>query len=210
MTQPGDTLEEAIFLAIWGEIAGKMHTAIPAKVSKYDPSGPSIEAQPVVKKVAQDGTVLEMPVIVSVPVMFPRTNRFHLSFPIDVGDTVLLIFSERGISEFLQSGKDEIPQDVRKFSMTDAIAIPGLFGLKKGSKIIDGKKFELIFDSAKITSDGSDFEMTGNLKVNGKVEAIGDVKAGSISLQTHTHSGGTLASPYGPANPFTGITGSPS
>jgi hypothetical protein len=157
-----DSIEEAIQLAIWGELAGKLHTAIPAKVSKYDSSGPSVEAQPVVKRVYYDGTELSLPVIVSVPVVFPRTNRFHLSFPIETGDMVLLIFSERSIAEFLQTNKESTPQNTRKFSLTDAIAIPGLFGFKKGSKIIDGKKMEIVFDDVKIISDGKGLEFTSN------------------------------------------------
>jgi len=118
--------------------------------------------------------------------VFPRSNRFHLSFPIEIDDMVLLIFSERSIEEFLNDSKNSsskkvdfvTPQNTRVFSLTDAIAIPGLFGLKKGSKIIDGKKMELIFDSAKIVSDGKDFEFTGNVKINGELETTDDLTVG--------------------------------
>ena len=181
ITQPGDSLEDAIFQAIWGELSGKLHTAIPAKVSKYDPSGPSVEAQPVVRKVFVEGTELSLPVIVSVPVVFPRSNRFHLSFPIEVGDMVLLIFAERSIEEFLQKGVESTPQNTRVFSLTDAIAIPGLFGLKKGSKIIDGTKMEIVFDSMKIVSDGKGIEFTADTVKMGTTGPLSGVVTGECT-----------------------------
>lgn len=214
-----DTIEEAIQLAIWGELSGKLHTSIPGIVNSYDSSGPSVEVQPAVKKVLYDGTEYSFPMIVSVPVVFPRTKRFHLSYPIEKGDEVLLIFSERSIEEFLNAsrttGKESKPLNTRKFSLTDAIAIPGLFGFKKGSSVSDGSKMEIVFDDTKIVSDGTKFIFTGDIEVTGKItateniESDGDVKAGSIALSTHTHPVGTLTSPYAPANPFTGATGSP-
>ena len=175
------TLEEAIQLAIWGEISGKLHTAIPAKVSKYDSSGPSVEVQPVVKRVYYDGTELSLPVIVSVPVIFPRTNRFHLSFPIEIEDMVLLIFSERSIAEFLQTNKESTPQNTRKFSLTDAIAIPGLFGFKKGSKIISDKNIEIIFDNMQIVSDGKSIEMKAETIKFGTTTPLSGVVTGECN-----------------------------
>jgi hypothetical protein len=204
------TLEEAIYNAIWGEIEGKLHTSIPGIVSKYDPSKPSVEVQPAVKKIWYDGTELSLPIIVSVPIVFPRTKRFHLSYPIEKNDCVLLLFTERSIEEYIQNGTEVTPTNTRIYSMTDAVAIPGFFGFGKGSQISDGKKLEIIFDTAKIISDGKTFEFTGDVKINGKVESTGDIKANGKSMDNHTHPFGTLASPYGPANPFTGSTGVPS
>lgn len=46
---------------------------------------------------------------------------------------------------------------------------------------------------------GGGFELTGDVTVNGEIHATGDVVAGTVSLQTHTHPGCT-----------TGSTGAPS
>jgi hypothetical protein len=53
-----------------------------------------------------------------------------LSFPIKVGDTVLAVFSQKSIEEWLDSRADNIsytPSDKRTYSLNDAIAIPGLY-----------------------------------------------------------------------------------
>lgn len=182
-----DTLEEAIQLAIWGEISGKLHTAIPAKVNSYDSSQPSVEAQPVVKKVYYDGTELTFPMIVSVPVIFPRTNNFHLSFPIEKGDMVLLLFAERSIAEFLQTGNESIPQNTRKFSLTDAVAIPGLFGFKRGSKIENSSNMEIIFKNTKIISDGDNVDISASKVRMGTTTPLSGIVTGeSICAFTGT------------------------
>ena len=213
-----NNLVDAIKNAIWHEIDNNLHTSIPAIVSKYNPNGPTIEAQIAIKKLYDDDTLLSYKPIVEVPVVFPRTNRFRLTFPLEEGDTVLLVFSQSCLEKWLGlagelAKKETEPGEVRKFDITDAIAIPGLYPDKQGSKIEDGTKLEIVFDDAKIVSDGDEIEFTtsklkvnGNVEINGDVEATGDVKGsevtvGVLALSTHIH--GT------PSGPSTGPTGPP-
>jgi hypothetical protein len=174
---PSDNITQAVKEAIWFEINSKLHTAIPAIVSKYNPDGPTVEAKPIIPKKFNDGTTLNYKPIVEVPVVFPRTNRFHLSFPLEEGDGVLLIFSERSIEAWLKSGKEQDPSNNTKYSLTDAIAIPGLFALNKGSKIEDGKKVELTFDNAKIVTDGTKWDFTAG----GSVTPLSGVVTGECT-----------------------------
>ena len=178
--------------AINNIIESRVHTCIPGIVNKYDPSGPTVEATIAIKKELEDGTILEAPMVVAVPVIFPRTNRCHITFPLEKGDGVLLLFSERSIEEYCQNGTVNAPQDLRRFDITDAVAIPGFFGFKKGSTIEDGTKLEVVFDSAKLVSDGTNFEFTGDIKVNGKLETTGDILANGISVDNHKHAAGTI------------------
>ena len=187
----GFSFSEAIQFAIRSEL-GRVHTCMPGIVESYDPTGPTVDVLPALQEQLPDGSFESQPIVVSVPVMFMRTARFHCSFPIEPGDTVLLLFSEAALEEFQHSGKEAAPSSLRKFALTDAIAIPGLFGLGKGSQVSDGKKLEIAFDKALLVSDGTGWEFTGDMKVNGKVTASGDVKAGSISLEQHKHGPGTL------------------
>jgi phage baseplate assembly protein gpV len=71
----------------------------------------------------------EMASIPSVPLIFPASKSAIMTFPVAVGDLVLLLFSERSIDAFKYSdGKNPIdPKDLRKHEYTDAIAICGMF-----------------------------------------------------------------------------------
>lgn len=111
-------------------VRGNLYTAMPAQVvSVADfPTEQTIDVKPVVRRVYEDTTVLESPDIYSVPVMFPSAGGGLLSFPIQVGDTVLLVFSMRSIEDWLEGdGSIVTPNSSRAHSLSDAIAIPGLY-----------------------------------------------------------------------------------
>jgi hypothetical protein len=178
----------AIEDAIWAELSAKVHTCLPGVVDSYDPAGPKVNVKPLVEKRFLNGTYLPLPVIVDVPVQFLRSNRFHCSFPLARGDTGLILFAERSISEWLTNdGREVKPRDGRKFSLTDAIFIPGVFAFGRGAKIEDGSKFELAFDDAKIVSDGKTIEHNGATDAMVKEGPLNDILSTLIEdLQLYT------------------------
>lgn len=153
--------------AIWSEIIAKLNTAIPAVVDSYDKKGPYVSATIVINKTTAEGEVLTFKSIVKVPVVFPRTNRFKMSYPLEAGDGVLLLFSQRSLDEWYNSGKVSTPVITRTYALTDAIAIPGLFGLGQGKAVTSEKELEIEFDDVKITSDGKKWKITGDMELNG-------------------------------------------
>jgi hypothetical protein len=77
----------------------------------------------------EDGaTELEsLPVIPNVPLMQFGMGGMRLTFPATPGDTVLLVFCQRSLDKWKSSGGEVDPGDARQFSISDAVAIPGLF-----------------------------------------------------------------------------------
>lgn len=163
-----DTLTEAIKMGFWDQMASKINTAIPAEITNYDPSGPKVDAKPLIKKRFNDGTESAYQPIVSVPVIFPRTQEFSMSFPLKKGDTVLLIFSQRSIENYLFSGQEVAPTRPDMFALSDAIAIPGLFAFNKGLPVGDGSK-------VRMETSGIDFFITNGeaiIETDGKAVKI--------------------------------------
>ncbi len=107
-----------------------VHTAIPARVEAYDAATLSVDAQPLIKQAHEDENgdrvVEQLPVIPSVPVVFPGSGGYRVTFPIVVGDLVLLVFSEASIDKWLETGGLVDPIDDHRHNISDAIAIPGL------------------------------------------------------------------------------------
>lgn len=105
-------------------------TAIPCVVVaiRDNLSTQLVDVQPTVNQKLKDGTVNERPAILGVPLVFPASNTSALSFPVNVGDTVLCVFSMRSIENFKAGqGLPTTPLNASKFDKKDAIAIPGLF-----------------------------------------------------------------------------------
>lgn len=91
-----------------------------------------VDVQPVINKKYKLGVSVEEPSILNVPVQMPSSSTSAILFPVNKGDNVLCIFSQRGLDVFKSSnGLPSTPTDYRKFDMRDAIAIPGVSPFSK-------------------------------------------------------------------------------
>lgn len=128
-----------------------LHVAMPATVLSYDASNQSITAQPSVKRGYRDDDgvrqVEALPPITNVPVVFPGSGGFRVTFPVQAGDTVLLVFSEQSLDKWLVTGTHSDPGDDRRFAMSDAIAIPGLRDFKHALSNAPTNRMSIGYDS---------------------------------------------------------------
>ncbi len=119
--------------------AGMIRVAVPGVIQSFDPDTQRVTAIPAIQmKTMIDGIpeYKSMPEILNVPIVLPMAfgGKVAVTFPINSGDPCLLIFADRSISNFLQSGQEERPGGTvnekttkpRSHSLTDAICIPGL------------------------------------------------------------------------------------
>ena len=116
-----------------------LFTGLPAKIIKYDPTSQKATVQSLIKRRdrdaddnAKDG-LKDMALIQGVPVIFPSAGNGILSFPVKVGDTVLLVYCARSTDNFVYSdGTTPVdPKDFRFHDYNDCFAIPGLYPFKK-------------------------------------------------------------------------------
>jgi hypothetical protein len=112
----------------------EIYTALPCIVTGVAGSFESqrVDVRPSINTLYKDGTNEEHSQILGVPVCLPGSSTSLVSFPINVGDTVLCVFSQRSMDNFkIGNGQPTVPNDYRKMTDQDAIAIPGLFPFSK-------------------------------------------------------------------------------
>ncbi len=131
-----------------------VHTAIIAKVERYDHDKQLVDVSPVLKRHSED-----LPMLCDVPVLFPRAGGFFISLPIQPGDYVQVLVNETSIDDFLAESASSI-DSLSRFSLQGAVAIPGIYpqskaitgthksnlvlGKEQGVQIhIDGEKIRL-------------------------------------------------------------------
>lgn len=158
-------------------------TAIPAKVLNYDPVTQNAVVQPLINNLLKDERVIPYPRLEDVPVIFPSTSKSMFTFPIEINDTVLLIFSQRSLDKWLstQDTNSVNPDDFRKHDYSDAIAIPGLSSFPRA--INNPKKHKLTHstDDAVISHNiGTDQENEIRLTKNGSIK----ISAGATTKLT--------------------------
>ena len=88
-----------------------------------------VNVKPSVAKVNIDYTALEYPILEDVPVLFPAGGGGLFSFPLKVGDDVLLVFCKESIGSWKvsNSGQETTPEVFSNFMLANAIAIPCLY-----------------------------------------------------------------------------------
>lgn len=122
--------EEALRVALDGHQAG-VWTALPAIIQSFDDVRLTCTAQPAIKALvrAKDGSTswVALPLLVDVPVCFPRGGGCTLTFPIAQGDEALIVFSSRCIDAWWQSGGVQVQSELRMHDLSDGFAIPGPF-----------------------------------------------------------------------------------
>lgn len=110
-----------------------VHTAVPGKIVSFDAALQTASVQPLVKRVFKenDGETetlvdVDLPVCINVPVHFPGGGGYHLTFPIAPGDECILIFAERAIDVWHQTGQSRKPNARRFHSLSDGMCLVGI------------------------------------------------------------------------------------
>lgn len=180
-----------------------MHTAIPAKIVSYSGHAQRLaRVQPLVRMQLDTGDLVEIPEIDNVPVVFPCTARSAIFFDLEPGDNVLLIFAEVGIGAYIDGDSTTIvdADDHSRFSLTDAIAIPGLHSASAKlpaaadrGLVITHKQVTFHLQDDRVSVTASNFELDGDLEVTGEITAKS--ATAPVKLSTHLH-----PTPVGPTS----------
>lgn len=104
-----------------------VRVSMPAKVVEYDHETQKVTVQPIFKREYKDGTKLQLPKIYNVPVAFQRAGESIITMPLEKDNYVLLVCCDRSLEKWLSNGGDVTPDDVRHHSLSDAVAIPGVY-----------------------------------------------------------------------------------
>ncbi len=191
------SLVDGIQMVVDATLEG-IRICMPGKIESYDPTTRKADIKPMLKRVYADGDVESLPVITAVPVVWPGGGGGALGFPLSPGDGVLILFGERNMENYLETGKDSLPADARKFDMSDAIAIPGLNSFKAISPFPDNLAAYFAFGGGFV-----------KMQPGGKM-AIGNAGAElldiiSETLQMLATTAGTSAVSGSPLNPAMAI-----
>lgn len=107
-------------------------TALPGVILSFDPdtvtcvvSLCSKSSKPVPYEDIGKTESMDFPLLVDLPVVFPRGGGVTLTFPLAEGDECLVVFSDRCIDFWWQNGGTQELVDWRSHDLSDAFVIPG-------------------------------------------------------------------------------------
>lgn len=115
------TLSDSIF--------SMLRVSLPGIIESYDPIANTCTVQPAITGQVADAAgnfkSAPLPLLVDVPVVFPRGGGCTITFPVKAGDECLVVFSDRCIDFWWQNGGVQEPVDPRQHDLSDAFAFIG-------------------------------------------------------------------------------------
>lgn len=126
----------------------QIRCALIGQVQSYNASTQTANVQPVVDDFVQqeDGTYLDLPfpVLTNVPVQFPCGGSIRMTFPVQPGDTGLLVVTDLSLDRWKNQGGQTSPNtDQRRHHPADAVFVPGVVPNPKAWTSADASAFTL-------------------------------------------------------------------
>lgn len=174
----------------------KLWTSCVGIVESVDLAAQTCSVQPAIQGSvqAEDGSVLavNLPLLVDVPIMFPRAGGFAITFPVKKGDECLVNFSARCIDSWWQSGGVQAPLEARMHDLSDGFAFFGPTSQPKKLSNVQTDGMEMR------TDDRSTYIklVPGTITIKGNIVHEGNTaQTGNVTLAgNYVHSGGTMTS----------------
>jgi hypothetical protein len=215
-----DDPEESLRLAL-ENAQSHIWTAMPAIVQTVNLAAQTVAVQPSIQGTvaSPDGSTrsVNMPLLVDVPIVWPRAGGFALTFPIAPGDEVLVVFASRCIDAWWQSGGVGVAAEARMHDLSDGFAIlaptsqPKKFANVSSTnvqlrdtagttyvEITPGGKARVVAASA-VDIEAPTINLNGSSAINITAPAIalngavtqsgGALVSGGITFGTHKHTG---------------------
>jgi len=174
-TERPDTALAEIFDSLMRDI----HTCMPGIVTAFDRDTQTATVQPCLQRKFKGMEPQNLTPVENVPIVYPGSGDLWLVFDIEVDSYVLLVFSERSIATWMEKGDVVDPKLRRTFSLSDAIAIPGLLPgpVQFSGAVVEGE----------IGLRSADGTKKAVLDSNGVLTVNSDADAAALSSVADTH-----------------------
>ena len=193
----------------------QLRVALPGIIQSFDPDAVTAVVQPAIRYIERDNdgnkATQDYPLLVDVPVVFPRGGGCTLTFPVKEGDECLVIFADRCIDFWWQSGGIQEPVDGRMHDLSDAFCIVGPQSQAKKISGISTTTAQLRTDDGTAfieVAAGGDITATtaGNATINApEIVLNGNVTINGTLSQGMGENGGT-ATMHGPVTVTNDVT----
>ena len=105
--------------ALKQDILSSLHCALPGKVVSFDADSQTAVIQPALRRRAEQGDEVPLPLLRDVPVFMP------VPFEVREGDACLMIFADCDIDAWFETGAVSEPESSRMHSLSDGFAFVG-------------------------------------------------------------------------------------
>lgn len=178
------------------QTVNNVRVAMPGIIRSFDATEQTVTVQCAIReKINMDGNLSwqEIPLLLDVPIIFPRAGNYILTMPIQAGDECLVVFGDSCMDAWWQSGGVQNQIDCRRHDLSDGYAIVGLYSQPRRITNYSTNTAQLrnLSGSAYVELSGDNVNIVGgNVTISATSVTIG----GSTTIDgrvfmSHKHSG---------------------
>lgn len=168
-----------------------VRVSMPARIVSFDAATKTAQVEIMLKMVDEDDAAVDYPPLTDCPCVFTRGGGFHVVHPYKAGDNGLVLFSDRCLDGWFESGQAAVPMDYRIHSMSDAYFIGGADNMTDVSPVQSDAMFIGKDDNSaglQINADGS-VVLKGTSFTIEPITNAAQVNVNGKPVDGHTHSG---------------------
>lgn len=188
ITERLGTQEELIRKAT-EQMSYRMRVAGPGIVQEFDSVKQIVKVSlAITEDLVLDGVMtrgVKIPLLVDVPIVFPRAGNFVLTMPVTVGDECFIVFADSCIDGWWQSGGIQNQIDRRRHDLSDGFAILGCWSQPNVISNYSTSSAELrnLNNDTKVSLSDSSVFISGSVSVVIEAGSTITLSNGSISVQ---------------------------
>lgn len=141
-----------------------LRCCIPGIIQSYNKETNTAEIQPAIREeiVNEDNSVsyMNLPLLINVPILFPKCSNGGITFPLSQNDEVLVFFSDLSYDNFWLYGNVQNPIEVRRHDLSDGLAIPTVISKKNTQANSDNLNIK--FGDTKISMSKSEITFSSD------------------------------------------------
>jgi hypothetical protein len=122
---------EEFYRRMLENLSSTMRVSIPGIIQDFDPDTQTVTVQPAIREKIIDAQLetswVDLPLLLDVPIVFPRAGGFALTLPIVAGDECLIVFADMCIDAWFSNGQVQNQIERRRHDLSDAFAILGVW-----------------------------------------------------------------------------------
>ena len=178
------------------QTANNLRVAMPGIIQEFNAEEQTVTVQCAIReKINMDGDLSwqEIPLLLDVPIIFPRAGNYILTMPIQAGDECLVVFGDSCMDAWWQSGGVQNQIDCRRHDLSDGYAIVGLYSQPRRINNYSTNTAQLrnLSGSAYVELSGNNINIVGSsvtISAN-SVNIGGSTTIDGRSFMGHKHTG---------------------
>lgn len=185
-------VETEVYRKMMDGLSANIRVACPGIIQSFDSVKQTATVQLAInERINLNGNLSweKIPLLVDIPVLFPRAGGYSITFPVQSGNECLVVFSDMCIDAHYQSGGiNNIQPDKRRHDLSDGLCFVTGTSQPNSLPSISTNSIQIRNDdnSAIFEINGSTINITGGT-VN--VNSNGNTTIDSKNFLAHTHGG---------------------